>query len=285
MSSIIDRILGSRPAPVAADDLQKRLDAANQRVRELEADYATAALEWASGEPKAGAQRDRAAEALTVAKRDRDALAAALRLAREAAASEDRARLAALHAGQIHGMTMRLRRAERAAEELADALEKVGDARRKLLAASADARTSAPSPLPLGSLTERAILERLISQEMHRLTYDQKLGALPGSRPADLMTKDNVAAMVPLADQLRMAHDRAIAVVKGEAADPGIVHAPQVPVADPALEAEELAGERIAGGAVLPRVDEAPEYDADALQPGTHDAAEIMATVPRVKMG
>lgn len=274
---------GTTPAALAA-----RLKPIRERLADLQRQHSDAALRWA--ETGDAADRDRLAAEIIATKADISALEAAIGAASDRDAAEGRRQSSALRASRVHSSTMHMRAAERAADDLAAALKAAGEARHKLLKASAKAKLSAPDPLPFGSLTEHGVLDRLVAHEMHRLTYDRKLGALPGAKPASLMVKDDPGAQVPLVAQLRQAHDRAIEALKGGEA---------VAYSAPVLEADSeprdvtgngiaandnLASERITGGAVLPRVDEAPEFDASALQPGTHSAAEIMATVPRVKM-
>ncbi|HLG45279.1 MAG TPA: hypothetical protein VKY24_03470 [Reyranella sp.] len=276
---------GTTPAAVAA-----RLQPIRERLADLQRQHSDAALRWA--ETGDAADRDRLAAEIIATKADISALEAAFAAAGEREAAEGRRQSSALRASRVHSATMHLRAAERAADDLATALKAAGEARHKLLKASAKARVSAPDPLPPGSLTEHGVLDRLMANEMHRLTHDRKLGALPGSKPASIMVKDDPGSQVPLAAQLREAHDHAIVALRGDAVGdvPSTIARGGIPSDyattghQPSAANDDIAREPVMGGAALPRVEEAPEVDEASLLPGTRTAEEIMATVPRVKM-
>jgi hypothetical protein len=213
--------------PATPAEIVGKVREAKARVTDLERQHSAACLAWAdTNDPS---ERDRLGAEVAAARVNLASLELALKAAHNRTAAEERARLASLNASRVHSMTMHLRTAEKAAAELVDALEKAGDARRKLLAASAKARVSAPSPLPAGSLTERGMLDRIIANEMYRVSHTAKIGALPGGKPSSLSTKDDPNSIVPLAEQMKQAHNFAIRVVRGELADP---RTPTLPVGD-----------------------------------------------------
>src|SRR5260370_5572091 len=137
----IFNIKGKSVDPAA---LQTRLADAIRRIRELESQYATVSLEWAAGGPAEAAKRDRLEADLTAAKRDRDALSAALALAREAEARRDRENAAAIRATQVRAVVQQLRARTRAAVELSTAIDQTADAFGRVIHACENSQATRP---------------------------------------------------------------------------------------------------------------------------------------------
>jgi hypothetical protein len=250
----------NKPALTSADLAQRRRQA-ERRLSALESQRDELALAALAGSDAERTALDDHDADIAVERKALVDIAAAIRAAEAREAAEERQRLASLNASRVHSATMHLRSAERAAAELAEVLAKAGEARRKLLAASAKARLSAPSPLPAGSLTEAGVLDKLISGEMHRLSYDRKAGALPGAKPPSLLTKDDPAAIEPLTDQLRQAHDFAIAVLKGELAEP---RTPTLPIGENGAPLVDVTSTEKSAS---PAIAEPPEVDWSNVGP------------------
>jgi hypothetical protein len=246
-----------KPKSVTSAELAVRIRAAEQIIVGLEVRHAAASFAWASDSSNAK-ELDALEADLTAARREVRALRAAFALAEENERAEDRARLASLNASRVHSAVIHFRAAEKAAADLAEAITKAAEARRKLLSSSAKARVSAPSPLPLGSLTEASVIDRLVANEMHRLSYVAKAGALPGSQAPSLQLKANPDAIEPLADQLRRAHDYSIAVLRGETVEP---RTPMLRIIEPG---EVAAPQREHVEQPLPEV---PDFDPATLRP------------------
>jgi hypothetical protein len=230
--------------------LEHKVRETKARLTELERQHAMACLDWADRGD--ASERDRLAAEIAATRTDLSSLALALTAARERIAAEERAREASLHASRVHSMTMHMRAAEKHAATLAEALTKAAEARRGLLESSAKARQSTPTPLPRGCLTEAALLDRLIANEMFRVSHKMKSGHLPGSVPPSILTKEDPEAIPALFDQLKQAHDFGIGVVRGE------ISAPQTPAGIVAASADASAAQR-------EPIAEPPEVDTDAL--------------------
>jgi hypothetical protein len=219
ISSIADAIVGTIPkSPTTTPPavIERRIMEARGRLQELKRQHGMACLDALdSGDTTT---LDKLAADVEREERDLARLELALRAAHERALASTRAENTALRASRTHSATMHARSAEKAGQELSDALANAGAAYHKLLHSSAKMRVSSPDPLPLGSLTEPAILARLVQGEMHRLTWRTKTGGIPGSQPPSLQTREKPDAIKTLVDQLRQAHDRAIGVLKGEIA-------------------------------------------------------------------
>jgi hypothetical protein len=232
--------------------LERKLRDTKARLAQLEHQHSAACLQWAeSGD---ASERDHLAGLIAAVRADLSSLQLALTEAHQRIAAEERAKAASLHASRAHSMTMHFRSAEKHAAALAEALTKAADARRGLLESSAKARKAAPTPLPMGSLTEAALLDRLICNEAYRVSHKIKLGHLPGSVAPTISTKENPEAIPALFDQLKQAHDFAIGVVRGE------VSAPQTPTGIAAAAADASAAKR-------EPITEPPEVDTNALGP------------------
>jgi hypothetical protein len=93
---------------------------------------------------------------------------------------------------------------------------------------------------------------------MHRLSFDKRTGALPGSQPPGLQTRENPGAITPLVEQLKLAHDRAIGVLKGEIASD---RTPTLPLD----QAGNVIVERAPPKIERPVIVEPPSVDIEAL--------------------
>lgn len=249
LKGTINTLATSSATPAA---IERRVRDAKERIAELERQHAIACLDWLDRND--ASKRDQLAAEIAAVRTDLSALEVALKASHERIAAEGRARASSLHASRVHSATMHLRAAEKHAAALADALTKAAEARRGLLASSAKGRAAAPIPLPRGSLTESALLDRLIANELHRVSFEKKTGSLPGSVSPSILTKEDPEAITPLADQLRQAHDFAIGVMRNEIA------APQTPAGIVTSAADATASQR-------EPIADPPEVDTDALGP------------------
>jgi len=269
--SILERALGAKPKPVDPAILQTRLADANRHIRELESQYAAVALEWASGGPTEAAKRDRLEADITAAKRDRDALTAALALAREAEAARERENAAALRAKQVRAVVQHLRGRTRAAAELSAAIAQAASAFKAMIEASEKANAACPigSAWPMGSLCSFGELKKLTEAELYRHGGDPSLSharSFPGADARDFTKAGNPASLTPIVDALQAADDFVINVLKGRQ--------PATPATLPTFDTGSQGTDQV----------EPSDYDPADLLPGTHSAAEIQASVPKVQM-
>jgi hypothetical protein len=267
----IFNIKGKSVDPAA---LQTRLADAIRRIRELESQYATVSLEWAAGGPAEAAKRDRLEADVTAAKRDRDALSAALALAREAEAIRDRENAAAIRATQVRAVVQQLRARTRAAVELSAAIEQAADAFRRMISASEKARAACPigTAWPMGGLVEFHELRKLVEIELYRHGGDPSLSharSFPGGHPRDLSKISDLASLKPLAEELQAADDFVINTLKN------FVIGKNRPA--PAAPAPVPEAQRVEQPAFI----EPPLVDESALQPFTGNA---LAPLPVTKL-
>jgi hypothetical protein len=277
VSTITDAvgITSTSKAPATVEKINQQIANTTASIKQLERDHARACLDWADDPGSNRAVRDKISADLHAARIDLASLNSALTMARERNGQEERRRLAALNASRLHSMTMHLRSLERASAEVSAALAKAAEGRRKMLAAAAKARASAPSPLPRGSSTEANVIDALIANEMHRVSWDAKHGGLPGAKAPTLSVKEKPEAIAPLQDQLRQAADWSINVVKGE------ISVERTPPAVAQIASDNAKLEAVADAVIGP----APaDFDPADLQPGTKTATEIMAAMPKVSL-
>lgn len=274
--SIFERALGAKGKPVDPATLQTRLADANRRIRELESQFAAVALEWAAGGSTEAVKRDRLETDLTTAKRDCDALRAALALACEVEAARERENAAALRAKQVRAVVQHLRARTRAAADLSNAIALAVAAFRDMVNASDKARAANPigGPWPMGGLIEFHEIKRLVEVELYRLSQVpgslNRARSFPGSDPHNITLPDP-ASLKPIAEALQAADDFVIASLKGRA---------DVPAAPPVMPAPVIEVQHTE----LPSVAEHADFNPEDLSPGTRSAAEIQATIPRQKL-
>jgi len=275
LSNITDAVGITSPskAPVSIEEIEAKIASARVRIVQLQSDHARECLRWAdTGD---ATERDKLADQLATARVDLASLQSALSMAKQRNSQLERERLAGLNASRLRSCTMHLRAMETAAAELSAAVEKAAHARRKMHAAAVKARTSAPSAMPKGSLTEASVIDGLIAHEFHRLSYDPSVkgkpstGGLPGAKPPTLWVKDDPASIPALVDQLKQAHDWAITVLKGE-------------IATPLAEAQTDDKAKLIEQPVSDQPEVIGEFNPADLQPGTRTAAEIMAGMRKV---
>jgi hypothetical protein len=263
----ISAALGTKPrAPATAAEIKARLAAQDAAVRDLERRHAQVSLAWAVGEDGAAGALQTIDGELEAARREGRALQAALALAQDKAVQEEAARIAALQATQIRAVEQHLGQRDKAAAELAVAIENAVSAYRRLLDRSAKARSACPvgAKWP-GGLCDVGALKETIGHEMWRVgagpAGPNGIGfpsAFPGAHPPRIGAEPGT--IEPMAEVVQRASRHVLDTLKGTkpveqkpaplVAAP-LLTAPAAPAASVATE-EQPSGPRIDATAYVP---------------------------------
>jgi hypothetical protein len=267
----ISDALGAKNRTADPAALRRRIAEQHALVQSLDAEHAQASLEWASGASGSSAKLEELEGRLGTARREARALAAALSLAEQHEAQRERERLAALSAAQIRAVEQHFAARDKAAEELAIALDNAASAYRRLVERSQKAHGATPLGMtwPLGSPWHVGELRALVEREIYRLSSNGSLSGaeiFPGGKCGDLRNLNQPDKLEPLTDALKRFSAFTLGEFKG--------HKPPAPAqaTQPAQASEPAQHDDGAS----------PEYDADALLPGTVDARNV--ALPAVKM-
>ncbi len=221
MMSVISNVAKAvRPAPKAAttSELTQRLQAAETELNELRQAHETAALEAESGDEAAVARLGGVLERLRQARETVENRKAAHGAAVKRDAALDRERRLGLRKTQLRAARFHLNERDRAAADLAKAIEAAAHAWKSLLASSTQAEAANPAggEWPHGGLTSFGDIKRLVEGEMWRVGANSDIGAranLPGGSPPDLGLAHNPEGIVPMVDQMQAATAHVITVL------------------------------------------------------------------------
>jgi hypothetical protein len=218
--------------PADPQKLAGRIAGEEALIHDLEQKHAAAALNRTAGvngaaEAMAGLDAD-----LEAARRNVRGLQAAHALALQHKAERERMGRAALHATQINAIAQHIAARNKAAEELATALEAAATAYKALVKRSQKAINANPVGLgawPGGSYCELSAIKQAIAHELYRLTADGSLEqrfTFPGAAFDGLGHRQQPEKITPLVDVIKHASEHTLAVLRGRKANPGAAAAP-----------------------------------------------------------
>ncbi|HEV2545917.1 MAG TPA: hypothetical protein VGU20_01130 [Stellaceae bacterium] len=223
MSKLTETMKAAFKAPLPDPvKLENRIAGQLALVRDIQQRHETAAFDWANGNASEDAVVALDAE-LVAAQRELRALQAAHKRAVEERAAIERARVAALHETQINAVQGHLKVRDKAAAELATALEQVAAAYKQLVKSSEKAKAANPlnGQWPGGALCTLDELKAVIAHEMFRLMGDPALDGrltFPGAMVPDYRFLQRPADITPLVEVIERASKHTLDVLKGRKA-------------------------------------------------------------------